>query len=73
MNMRLIERDQIEHEGYGAGWGEIITEVYECPCGKGQVISTKDDIPGFRDRDTSCKCPECFDKYDFDRNIAKIK
>ena len=45
MDMNKIESDTSFSVGYGAGHGEIINEVYECPCGAGKVYYEKDDIP----------------------------
>lgn len=61
------------HSGYGAGSGEVINELYECPCGKGTVSYEKDDIPGFRDKTIMCSCAECNEKYTFGRGTANEK
>lgn len=68
--LKRIESNQREHSGYGAGTGYVITEKYECPCGKGIVTYEKDDIPGFRDRSTLCDCRECNDMYEFRKGVA---
>lgn len=73
MKLKLIDRGGYPHGGYGAGSGEIITEEYECPCGKGVVKYEKDDTPGFREKSVDCYCKDCDEKYDFSRGIAKEK
>ena len=73
MNMKKIESDTSFSVGYGAGHGEIIIEVYECPCGAGKVYYEKDDIPGFKSSDTYTDCPNCEGLYDFKRGIATKK
>ena len=50
MALELLESHSESHQGYGAGAGSIDTYIYKCPCGKGRVIRTKDNIPGFRER-----------------------
>lgn len=73
MNLKLVY-ENVEHtDGFGAGGGEYIREEYECPCGKGRVVYTKDDIPGFRDSDIYCRCEECKGKYEFGRGTADEK
>lgn len=73
MNLKQLEGSTRQSVGYGAGSGEIINEVYECPCGKGKVYYEKDDIPGFRDKSIYSDCPECKDKYNFGRGTAVEK
>lgn len=73
MNLKLIDSSTEFHPGYGAGFGEVIREEYECPCGKGTVVYEKDDIPGFRDKSNYCNCKECNGKYTFSRGTATEK
>lgn len=73
MNLKRIESDEAYHQGYGAGSGRVIREVYECPCGKGKVYYEKDDIPGFRESDNYTDCPDCGELYNFRRGIATEK
>ena len=73
MNLKLVNSTTTPSAGYGAGSGEIIREEYECPCGSGEVIYEKDDIPGFRDRSIWCTCKDCIEKYEFGRGTAKEK
>ncbi|PEN45060.1 hypothetical protein CN630_19995 [Bacillus wiedmannii] len=70
MNLILIENDTAYSSGYGAGDGEIVTEVYKCPCEKGKVTYQKDDTSGFRSTDIFCDCKECTEKYEFGRGRA---
>jgi hypothetical protein len=73
MELKVKERKSYEHGGYGAGSGDVITNEYECPCGKGTVTYEKDDIPGFRDSSIGCDCKECNEKYEFSRGLATEK
>ncbi|MCM2532186.1 hypothetical protein NDK43_06960 [Neobacillus pocheonensis] len=73
MKLELVGRSRTSHSGYGAGSGEVIREEYKCPCGNGEVVYEKDDIPGFKETDISCYCKECDDKYEFGRGTAKEK
>ena len=63
MGLILIKQESMPHQGYGAGPGTIDTYEYKCPCGRGKVIYTKDNIPGFRDRDIIIECDVCRKKY----------
>ena len=63
MNLKLKYSESVEHEGYGAGEGTIDTDVYECPCGNGEIRIVHDRIPGFRTRDVYIDCPQCAKKY----------
>lgn len=73
MKLKELESSSVYHQGYGAGSGEVITTVYECPCGKGTVTYEKDDIPGFRDSSIVCDCEECRANYDFGKGVATKK
>ena len=73
MALKLIQHNSIAHEGYGAGWGTIDTYVYECPCGKGKVVKTKDNIPGFRDSDIVIECDECSAKYGIVKSLSDFE
>lgn len=73
MNLKQLEDSNHHSVGYGAGSGQVINEVYECPCGNGKVYYEKDDIPGFKSTDISCDCKECNEKYTFGRGTAKEK
>lgn len=66
MRTKLIYSNQEEHPGYGAGSGDTERYEYECPCGKGKIIETHDNIPGFREHDLYLYCDECKNKYEFD-------
>jgi hypothetical protein len=45
-------------------YGKIITTVYECPCGKGKVVLTEENIPGYYDFYTNFECAECREKFE---------
>jgi hypothetical protein len=55
----------INHDGTKTekSYGEIITSEYECPCGKGKIVSTYEDIPGYRDRYAHIECVDCIKDY----------
>lgn len=63
---RKIETTTSETEGYGAGAGTIDRTEYLCPCGVGEIIETRDNIPGFRDRDVSIDCDRCSTEWRLD-------
>lgn len=72
MKLKFIKTSSVEHVGIGARRGEIVTKIYECPCGKGIVTYEKDDIIGLKNSDVWCDCEECSEKYEFQRDgIAK--
>lgn len=73
MELHLVDSSTTHHAGYGAGSGYLICEEYKCPCGNGEVIYEKDDIPGFRESDIYCTCKKCDGKYTFGRGTAKEK
>jgi hypothetical protein len=73
MNLKLKSRSSEPHEGYGAGSGTIDTDVYECPCGKGEVVVTHDRIPGFRESDVMIMCDDCSKKYGMVSSLNEIK
>jgi hypothetical protein len=73
MKLKLISNDSHATPGYGANmrsWGDMINEVYECPCGKGKVYYDIEDILGHRYKNVSCNCEECNEKYNFARGTA---
>jgi len=51
--------------------GEIIKTEYECPCGKGKIIATFENLPGYRDSYASLECNECSKIYRVDYNWAR--
>lgn len=73
MALKLLEHNSEPHAGYGAGWGTIDKYVYECPCGKGKVVKTKDNIPGFRDSDIMIECDECSVKYGVVQSLSELE
>ena len=73
MKLKKISSNVFEVKGWGAGAGETIEEIYECPCGKGTVTYEKDDIPGFRDKSIFSDCTDCTAKYTFSRGNATLK
>lgn len=69
MRTKMIYSSEEEHQGYGAGSGDTERYEYECPCGKGKIIETHDNIPGFRDHDVFLSCDECKTKYEFESGL----
>jgi hypothetical protein len=63
MELELIKRSSVNHEGFGAGEGTVDTTEYKCPCGQGKVIYTRDNIPGFRTSDVWIECDTCHSNY----------
>lgn len=72
MALKLLNQKSEPHAGYGAGPGTIDTYEYECPCGKGKVIKTKDNIPGFRESDIVIECDECSKKYGVVNSLSEL-
>lgn len=73
MDLKYKKSQSEPHSGWGAGPGTIDREVYECPCGQGEVVYEKDNIPGFRDKSVYCDCKDCNEGYYFSRGTATIK
>ncbi|MEK4391018.1 MULTISPECIES: hypothetical protein [Bacillus] len=73
MNLIQVNNSEYEHQGYGAGSGDVIREEYKCPCGSGLVVYEKENIPGFRSTEIDCYCKQCNEKYDFGRGTATLK
>lgn len=73
MSLELLNHHSESHSGYGAGEGTIDTYEYKCPCGEGKVVYTKDDIPGFRDRDIVIMCDKCREKYGNVNSLSELE
>lgn len=73
MSLKYKSSSSEEHPGYGAGSGTIDTTVYECPCGAGEVIRTKDNIPGFRESDIVIHCDVCSNKYGVINSLSELE
>lgn len=73
MGLKMISHHSEENPGYGAGSGTIDTFIYECPCGKGRIVKTKDNIPGFRDSDIIIECDVCREKYGNISSLSELK
>lgn len=69
----MIGNKSEPHPGYGAGSGTVDTYTYICPCGKGRVIRTKDNIPGFRDSDIVIECDDCIKKYGIVSSLSELE
>ncbi|MCJ1702134.1 hypothetical protein MT356_20680 [Rathayibacter festucae] len=48
-----------EHDGWGAGAGEVERYEYLCPCRRGIILEEHDNIPGFREHDVRIMCDSC--------------
>jgi len=44
-------------------YGNISKTIYECPCGKGTVEETIENIPGYKDWYTFIYCEDCNKVY----------
>ncbi len=66
MRTKIVYESQDDHQGYGAGSGNIERYEYECPCGKGIIVEEHDNIPGFREHDVYISCNICSQKYKLD-------
>jgi hypothetical protein len=51
--------------------GETIETEYKCPCGKGIIIATFEDIPGYRESYASINCEDCKKLYRVTYNWAR--
>ena len=51
--------------------GEIIITEYECPCGNGKIVTTFEDLPGYRESYVSIECEECYKIYKATYNWAR--
>lgn len=69
----MISHKSENHPGWGAGSGTIETSIYKCPCGKGRIIRTKDNIPGFRDSDIVIECDKCREKYGNISSLSELE
>lgn len=54
-----------EHDGWGAGDGDIEKYEYLCPCENGRILEEHDNIPGFREHDVRIMCSECSKHWKF--------
>lgn len=61
----LIASDRREHDGFGAGAGDVEQFRYRCPCGLGEVVEEHDNIPGFREHDVWINCSKCRAEWRF--------
>lgn len=71
MRTELLKRIIEDHPGYGAGEGTIESWEFKCPCGKGLVIESHDNIPGFREHDVWIQCSKCAERYELDISKGK--
>lgn len=54
-----------DHQGWGAGAGNMERYEYLCPCGVGTIIEEHDNIPGFREHDVRIVCDKCRAEWRF--------
>lgn len=69
MRTKLISSNQEYHPGCGIpelGSGDKERYIFECPCGKGTITESHDNIPGFSDHIVWLNCDECKKKYKLD-------
>lgn len=55
-----------EYVNYGVKEGNVETEIYECPCGKGTVEAVFKHAPGYIDNKFLIKCKTCKKLYEID-------
>lgn len=60
-----ISRSEYDHEGWGAGAGDVERYDYLCPCGDGRIVEEHDNIPGFREHDVRIVCEKCRAEWRF--------
>jgi len=65
--------EEIDHPGYGAGSGVIITKEYYCPCGINTFVHVFDNIPGFKEHHYYFKCDSCCENYILNSTTGFIK
>ncbi|MCL2079210.1 MAG: hypothetical protein FWH17_05110 [Oscillospiraceae bacterium] len=51
--------------------GENISTEYECPCGKGKIVATFENMAGYRDSWVKIECEDCSKKYSVSYNWAR--
>ncbi len=64
IKMKTKLKEKIENvANYGAGDGTEEKYIYECPCGKGEIIEEQCNVPGFREHDIYIACDECKENW----------
>ena len=63
--MELIKISETASPAHGMGnnWGETITKVYKCPCGKSTITVEIETTTGHKNIFTSIDCPVCAKEY----------
>ena len=65
MDLKIIKQERKSNvNSLGTQFGEIIETVYQCPCMKGKIYLTIEDIPGYREWWACIKCSDCNLKYE---------
>lgn len=68
--MKTKLKEKIENEAnYGAGVGTEEKYIYECPCGKGEIVEEHCNVPGFREKDVFIMCKDCNKIWEIKGNI----
>lgn len=63
MDLVKISETASEVHGIGNNWGETITKVYKCPCGKSTITTETETTTGHKNIFTSIDCPTCANKH----------
>lgn len=57
--------ERFQSDGYGAGAGSVERYDYLCPCGRGEIVESHDNIPGFREHEVDIDCDRCINDWEF--------
>jgi hypothetical protein len=66
----LVDGADDEHDGWGAGAGDVEKYEYLCPCGNGIILEEHDNIPGFREHGVRIMCETCRSEWQFNSRFA---
>jgi hypothetical protein len=61
----LVDRNRSDHDGWGAGAGDVERYEFRCPCGDGVILEEHDNVPGFREHDVRVLCRTCKAEWEF--------
>ena len=72
MELKLLNKKKyyydLEFEVEQAEWDEY---EYICPCGRGKIVESIDDTPGYREHNIWLLCEECKKYYEIDTSHGK--
>ena len=65
MDLQIIkEETEPNINSYGEQYGQTVHTTYKCPCGKGTVTLTQEQIPGWYDFWANINCKKCDAEYE---------